>query len=438
MIIDANLTSSKMWSEVQFNLKSSIESADSARKFCAYCGLEDAALLGRCYGCQMIYYCSQEHQYLDWMEKHMPKCAELEWASLCQIMESIPIDLSPVYCNLAWSSDRVATWTDWFELRSDLVESVRQLSKTIHQEVFTNKSVILNCREPQLGDILDGILARVTQIMSFPITIGSTLKSLNISPESKPLCIHILYPPQELFDDLVANFVSGQTEDLDFCVKKKFYEILNMFPESGNSIEFVLISTNCYLNTANFDQSANAELIDWSKLVQSPVLKKDFDLLRSKRSVVLSGWQGSYANYIKYACKNSDGFLEPDLVVAFDPTFTKSAHQLITDWTDELKIVLTSNYSCLFTFSDKLELDKAFNLLNAFQTNVVACQPNQFSSLMFRQSDPTQPNNVHSANGYFILLKGFSNRNGSEFKQKTADFFSSFFVLIKSSQNGNL
>lgn len=419
-----------MWSEIEFNLRSRTEFLDSARKFCAYCGHQDSDLLGRCYGCQMIYYCSQEHQHLDWIENHMPKCAELEWAALCQIMQSIPIDLSPVYCNVPWSTSQVTTWTDWFELRSDLVASIRQLSKTIHEEIFTSKNLILNRRQPQVNDVLDGILARVTQIMSFPITIGSCLKNLNISPDLKPLCIHILYPPMELFDDLVANFINGDLQDLDFCVKKKFHEILNMFPQCNNSIEFVLISTNCYLNTANFDQMAKTELIDWSKLIQSPVLKKDFDLLRSKRGIFVSAWQGSYSNYIKYACNNSEGFLEPDLVVAFDPSFTKSPHKLITDWTDELKIILTSNFSCLFTFSDKLELDKAFNILNAFQTNIVTCQSNRFSSLMFRQDEPTKPNNVHSTNGFYILLKGFSNKNNSLTKQKTGKLFEIKFLIF--------
>ena len=417
-----------MWSEIEFNLQNRTDCLDSARKFCAYCGQHDTDLLGRCYGCQMIYYCSQEHQHLDWIENHMPKCAELEWAALCQIMESIPIDLSPVYSNLPWKNNRVSTWTDWFELRSDLISSIRHLSKTIHEEIFTNKNLILNRRQPQLNDVLDGILARITQIMSFPITIGSCLKKMNLSPDSKPLCVHILYPPHELFNDLVANYINEDLEDLDFCVKKKFYEILNMFPESNNSIEFVLISTNSYLNTANFDRSAKVELIDWSKLMQSPVMKKDISLLRSKRAVFISAWQGSYSNYIKYACNNSDGFLEPDLVVAFDPTFTKSPQKLITDWTDELKIILTSNYSCLFTFSDKPELEKAFNILNAFQTNIMSCQSNQFGSLMFRQNDPAKPNNVNSTNGFFILIKGFSNRNYSESKQNSGKFiFNTFF-----------
>ncbi|CAF0720062.1 unnamed protein product [Brachionus calyciflorus] len=400
-----------MWSEIEYTLKTKIENSDKSRKFCSYCGLRDPELLGRCYGCQMIYYCSQEHQQLDWLENHMPICSELEWANLCEIIDTVPIDLNPVYALLPWNSNCIKTWTDWFELRSNLVESIRLLSKTIYQEIFSNKSLLVNRRVPQVTDILDGVLAKVTQIMSFPITIGTCIKNLNCTLDTKPLCIHILYPPNDIFEDLVSNYINGETEGLDFCIKKKFLEILNMFPNSENSIEIVLISTNPYLNTANFDEFSKTELIDWSKLMQNPVLKKDLDLLMSKRGVYLSAWQGSYSNYIKYACNNSDGYLEPDLVVAFDPNFTKSPHKLITDWTDDLKVILTNSYPCLFTFSDKLELDKASNILNAFQTNIISCQSNQFSSLLLRQYDVlNKPQRVYASNGFFILFKGFANK----------------------------
>ena len=133
-----------LWQRTELTIKENLMQFESARKFCAYCGLREAdsaetSILGRCYGCQMVYYCSQEHQHLDWLENHMPKCAELEWVALGELIESIPVALPLPTHSMSWPVDRaVATWTDWFEVRQDTVVLVRQMAKTLETKLFSS------------------------------------------------------------------------------------------------------------------------------------------------------------------------------------------------------------------------------------------------------------------------------------------------------------
>ena len=119
----------------------------------------------------------------------------------------------------------------------------------------------------------------------------------------------------------------------------------------------------------------------------------------------MSAWQGAYSHYIKYVCQ-IEGYAQPDLVVSFQPNFTMSPHKLIMDWTDDLKIIITHNFACLFTFSDKDEKQKAYNVLDAFQTQFIAAQANQFSSLMLKQV-AQRPNCVYAKSSFHIIIKGF-------------------------------
>lgn len=170
-----------IWKQLEHRMNVGLELAELGRRYCAYCGLKEdtttedecgggkkkqgvggggggGVILGRCYGCQLTYYCSQEHQHLDWLEAHMPKCAELEWVSLCELVQAIQISVPLPASGQFWPMSAavatdVRTWTDWFELRGDLVKCAHSVAKSMEQNLinrahFNNK---LNRREPSLG-----------------------------------------------------------------------------------------------------------------------------------------------------------------------------------------------------------------------------------------------------------------------------------------------
>ncbi len=404
----------EMWKQIEYTIKDNLMQFDNARKFCAYCGQvevisnengieEKIVSLGRCYGCQMVYYCKQEHQHLDWLENHMPKCAELEWVALCELIQSFPVNLPLTDLGMFWQ-DRsiISTWSDWFEIREEIVQTVHQIAKTFEHNIINRSQIIglnkFNRREPSFTDLVDGLLASVTDSMTFALTIGDALIKSGIDPNIKPICIHLVSPPNELLEDFVYFYNKGQS-DVENIIKRKFYELCNMFPYN-RGFEIVFIASNTVIDSSN-------QLTDWSKMIQAPFMKAELQhsLPLNNKNLFISAWQGTYSNYIKYACQ-IEGYSQPDLVVSFHPNFTSSPHKLITEWTDDLKVILTNNFTCLFTFYDKDEKQKAYMALNAFQTNFISIQSNQFSSLMLKQMS-TRPNHVYAANSFYMIVKGF-------------------------------
>jgi hypothetical protein len=163
--------------------------------------------------------------------------------------------------------------------------------------------------------------------------------------------------------------------------------------------------------------------INWSK---ATYLRKNFANIYN---FFITFWQGSYSNYIKYANQIEEYYTKPDLVVSFHPDFVrqsqsqqqKSQNQLVSinnttiaaDWSEDLKTMLSYNLTCLFTFCDKEEKEKAYNVLNACQANFVSIASNQFSSLLLKQTEH-RPNQIEAKNGFGVIVKGFSNLNGGE------------------------
>lgn len=426
------------WKKIELAIRDNLQVFENGRKFCAYCGLNEISeeenstnpqkclIMGRCYGCQMVYYCSQEHQHLDWLDNHMPKCAELEWVALGELIQSIPASPALTIPGMHWPEGYVPqTWTDWFSVRDDLVQIAKQTAIKLEKNCFSASqkhnqiNIILNKlnrREPTVTDLVDGLLAAVTDAMTYALTIGNSLKRVNIDPGEKPVCIHLLHPPNDLTEDLTfliqSMFNSNSLDQISTglvkehidhssvnqSVKKRFHELINMYPKN-KGFEIVLISNHTFLDKCNG--------VDWSKLLNRPFMKTEMhkSLPLHERDLYVSGWQGSYSNYIRYACQ-IEGYALPDLVVSFHPSFTSSPQKLINDWTDDLKVILNSNFPCLLTFSDREEKQKAFNVLNAFQSNFVGVESNQFSSLMLKQMQ-TKPNHVYAANSFFIIINGF-------------------------------
>ena len=150
-----------IWLQVKHRMQVGLELSESVRRFCAYCGLKEVErsglIMGRCYGCQLTYYCSQEHQHLDWLEAHMPKCAQLEWVSLCELVQAthivVPLPGAAQYWTTSSATSVVATWTDWFEMRSDLVRCAHLVAESMQQNLISQAhfSNTLNRREPSLG-----------------------------------------------------------------------------------------------------------------------------------------------------------------------------------------------------------------------------------------------------------------------------------------------
>ena len=431
------------WQQIELTIKENLKLFENARKFCAYCGVREGeckqeadaldttqkVLLGRCYGCQMVYYCSQKHQHLDWLENHMPKCAELEWVALGELIQSIPAHPALTSLGMYWPEQcltrGVNTWADWFDLRPDLVKVARHTAKIFEHNSLSNdatksSSIYGGCnqtnrKEPSYNDLVDGLLAAVTDSMTYSLTIGNALIKLNINPANKPICIHLLNPPNELVEELATLFKQQSEEnvldqfEIDHTVKKRFYELCNMFP-MNKGFEIVFISTATVLDTVSLHNRTPgaAVVIDWSKMLHPPFMKTQLQksLPMAHKNLYISAWQGTYSNYIKYACQ-IEGYAHPDMVVSFHPGFTSSPHKLITDWTDDLKIILVNNYPCLFTFYDREEKQKAFNALSAFQTNISSLESNQFSSLMLKQM-ANKPNHVYASNSFLMIIRGFA------------------------------
>lgn len=191
---------------------------------------------------------------------------------------------------------------------------------------------------------------------------------------------------------------------------------MHMYPQS-KGFEIVFISTNTIVDVKS---NTKQLLIDWAKLFNNPFMKTDLkkSLPLGNKDIFISAWHGTYSNYINYACQ-IEGYSRPDLVVSFHPSFTTSPQKLINEWTDDLKIILTNEFSCLFTFYDKDEGQKAFNILNAFQAKFICVQTNQFSSLTLKQT-PNRPNHIHASNSVMILIKGFdTNENEAKHTNNT-------------------
>lgn len=195
---DESMSTGDIWRQVERRMYAALELKERSRRQCAYCGVSEndvnstsnedggaTVILGRCYGCQLTYYCSQEHQHLDWLQSHMPKCAELEWIALCELVQATQITLPLPGPHQTWPhliTQTITTWTDWFEMRTDLVKCAHLVGKTMEQNLWRSNSNAgcsrfkLNRREPAASELVDGLLAQVTDSMTYALTLGDAIK----------------------------------------------------------------------------------------------------------------------------------------------------------------------------------------------------------------------------------------------------------------------
>ena len=410
---------SGMLQQIECTINANLSQLERARRFCAYCGIKAKSdidslderdtptavnvALGRCYGCQMIYYCSQTHQHLDWLANHMSKCAELEWVALGELIQSMPIRLPLPELGSTWPSiSPVSSWADWFDMRGDVVRECHRLARTFAANFFSSSAAAaaastsfrhrhgqlsaaggfnrFNRREPDYNDLVDGLLASVTDSLTHALTVGHVLRRLKQQRTRKPLrqqqqqqqqqpridtvLIHILHPPSELFDDLAFLIATslhnddlvnniGDTKqqqqqqyetllaqrDIDHTIKRKFHELVNMLAATTTTsadverrFHFVLISTDTLIDLPPINGSpvaatnSSTMCFDWSKHLRSPAAlfiddndDDEHENENDEDGMHISAWCGTYADYLRERAGYERATREPDLVVAFHP-----------------------------------------------------------------------------------------------------------------------
>jgi hypothetical protein len=73
-------------------------------------------------------------------------------------------------------------------------------------------------------DAVDGLLAAVTDLLTYVLTIGKAVIYFGLQPNTQPLVIHILSGFNKA--DLIGN---GQPSS---NLPARFHELLNMFPDN--------------------------------------------------------------------------------------------------------------------------------------------------------------------------------------------------------------
>ena len=111
------------WSSIETIIKQRLDRHELDRRFCAVCGRQ-GSLLSRCFGCQMVYYCGEEHQAEDWSNIHAQKCAQLEWVALGEFIHALPAQPPLPSLGDKWplSLREINNWKNWFSIRTNLVQ----------------------------------------------------------------------------------------------------------------------------------------------------------------------------------------------------------------------------------------------------------------------------------------------------------------------------
>ncbi len=132
------------WSSIETIIRQRLDLNEIDRRYCAVCGRQGPSL-SRCFGCQMVYYCGEEHQVEDWTEAHAQKCAQLEWVALGEFIQALPAQ--PPLPNLGdkWSLSlkEINNWKNWFSIRTNIVNLANNTAS-----VFKNLTHLTDKRQP--------------------------------------------------------------------------------------------------------------------------------------------------------------------------------------------------------------------------------------------------------------------------------------------------
>ena len=73
-------------------------------------------------------------------------------------------------------------------------------------------------------DAVDGLLAAVTDLLTYVLTIGKAIVSFGLQPHQHSLCVQILHGFNKI--DFINSEQSGSN------LPTRFHELLNMFPDN--------------------------------------------------------------------------------------------------------------------------------------------------------------------------------------------------------------
>ncbi|CAF0898004.1 unnamed protein product [Adineta steineri] len=351
------------WSSIETIIRQRLDLNEIDRRYCAVCGRQGPTL-SRCFGCQMVYYCGEEHQAEDWSEEHAEKCAQLEWVALGEFIQALPAQ--PPLPNLGdkWSSSlkEIHNWKNWFSIRTNIVQLANNTANIFKKLVHATDK-----RQPSHQNAVDGLLAAVTDLLTHVLTIGKAVVYFGLRPNIRPLTIHILNGFNKI--DLIGNDQSSSNLPI------RFHELLNMFPDN-KGVELVIVIGDD--DQDDTDQSS----------VPHAKLKPD-------RLIITTTGKGRFLDTSEERRLRRS---EADLLVYFNAwyLFTLSNKEL-------LKSMLMKQRPTLLTFEDEEEFNEAKTCLSSKGVNIHQAGINQFSSLIVRQRS-NRPNSVYSTNSYQILL----------------------------------
>ena len=124
------------WSSIETIIRQRLDLIEIDRRYCVVCGRQGPSL-SRCFGCQMVYYCGEDHQAEDWSNEHAEKCAQLEWVALGEFIQALPAQ--PPLPNLGdkWSLSltEIHNWKNWFSIRTNIVNLANNTANVIQNLV---------------------------------------------------------------------------------------------------------------------------------------------------------------------------------------------------------------------------------------------------------------------------------------------------------------
>lgn len=124
------------WSSIEAIIRQRLDLIEMDRRYCVICGQQGPSL-SRCFGCQMVYYCGEEHQMEDWSNEHGQKCAQLEWVALGEFIRALPAQPPLPELGDKWpvSLKEIETWMQWFSIRGDILHLAKNTANVFHNLV---------------------------------------------------------------------------------------------------------------------------------------------------------------------------------------------------------------------------------------------------------------------------------------------------------------
>ncbi|CAF4879543.1 unnamed protein product, partial [Rotaria socialis] len=371
------------WSSIEAIIRQRLDLNEIDRRYCAVCGRQGPSL-SRCFGCQMVYYCGEEHQAEDWSKEHAQKCTQLEWVALGEFIQALPAQ--PPLPNIGdkWqiSLKEINNWKSWFSIRTNIVHLANNTANVLKTLLhLTDK------RQPTDQNAVDGLLAAVTDLLTNVLTIGKAIVSFGLQPNIRPLVIHILSGFNKI--DLVDRNQSSSN------LPVRFHELLNMFPDN-KGVELVIVIGDDDQDDTDYSSLPHAKLKPDRLIITTTGKGRLLDTFEEKRL------QRPVADLIVYL---------------------NAVHLFLPSNKEELKSMLTKQRPTLLTFEDQEEFYQAQRCLSTKGANIHQAGLNQFSSLIIRQRS-NKPNSTYSKNSYQILLNTIAINNSAGRNDENASLLS--------------